>query len=174
MASRSESESQGQERAEAAPSGEAEALLSKVLEGLSPEISTVGSAVSVKVPPDCLKEAAQRLKAAGFDHVKAVTGIDRPDSGEIELVYHVSSYLDPRLSRWIVALRTTLPRDDPETPSLYDVWPSVKYHEMEQREMLGIRFSGHPDPRRLLLPESYEGIPPLRKDFKVKVEGINA
>ncbi len=170
----SKSEYRGQGKVEAAPPGEAEALLGQVLEGLSPEISSVRGAVSVKVPPDRLKEAAERLKAAGFDHVKAVTGIDLPDSGQIELVYHVSSYLDPRLSKWIVALRTTLPRDNPETPSLYDVWPSVKYHEMEQREMLGIHFSGHPDPRRLLLPESYEGIPPLRKDFKVKVEGINA
>ncbi len=171
MASKSE---QGQGGVEAAPLGELEALLSEVLEGLSPEISAVGGAVAVKVPPDRLKEAAERLRGAGFDHVKAVTGIDRPDSGEIELVYHVSSYLDPRLSKCIVALRTTLPRDDPVTPSLYEVWPSVKYHEMEQMEMLGIQFSGHPDPRRLLLPESYEGIPPLRKDFKVKVEGINA
>jgi len=153
---------------------ELESLLAELLGDLSPEISVIAGAISVKVSVDRLKEAAERMRRAGFDHAKAVTAIDYPESNEIEVVYHVSSYTDPRLSKWIVALRTSVPRDNPVVPSLYDVWPSVKYHEREQWEMLGVEFKGHPDLRRLLLPETYEGPPPLRKDFKVKVEGINA
>ncbi|MEM3168570.1 MAG: NADH-quinone oxidoreductase subunit C, partial [Nitrososphaerota archaeon] len=59
-----------------------------------------------------------------------------------------------------------LPRDEPEMPSLTQVWRSAEYHERETFEMLGVRFVGHPDLRRLLLPEWYSDIPPLRKDFK--------
>lgn len=153
---------------------ELRSFLSDVLGDLSPEIQMTAGSVSVKVSPENLREAAERMRKAGFDHVKAVTAIDLPEANEIEVVYHISSYTDPRLSRWIVALRTSVPRDDPKLPSLYDVWPSVKYQEMEQWEMLGVEFEGHPGLRRLLLPDTYEGPPPLRKEYKVKVEGINA
>jgi len=53
-------------------------------------------------------------------------------------------------------------------PSLRDIFYSVEFHERECFEMLGVYFDGHPDNRRLLLPEDWADIPPLRKDFRVK------
>ena len=56
-------------------------------------------------------------------------------------------------------------RESPKVPSLTDVWTGADYHERETFEMLGIVFEGHPDLRRLLLPEDWNDIPPLRKDY---------
>ncbi len=130
--------------------------------------------VDVKVPRERIVEAAKRLKEMGFDHVKAVTAIDYPNE-RFEIVYVSSSYSNLELAYFIVNLRTDLPYDDPKMPTLLEVWPSVLYQEHEEHDLMGIVFEGHPRMgERLLLPESYEGIPPLRKEFKVKTEGINA
>ena len=51
-------------------------------------------------------------------------------------------------------------------PSLVEVWPGAEYHERETFEMLGVTFTGHPDMRGILLPEDWDDIPPLRKDFR--------
>src|SRR5579885_923427 len=58
--------------------------------------------------------------------------------------------------------------DATRTPSLRDVFYSVEFHERECFEMFGVYFEGHPDMRRLLLPEDWADIPPFRKDFKIK------
>ncbi len=130
--------------------------------------------VDVKVAREKMVEAAKRLKELGFDHVKAVTAVDYP-SERFEVVYVASSYSNLELAYFIVNLRTDLPYDDPRMPTLLEVWPSVLYQEHEEHDLMGIVFEGHPRMgERLLLPETYEGIPPLRKEFKVKTEGINA
>ena len=111
-----------------------------------------------------------------YDHAESVSGVDYPDSNEIEVVYHLGSYTDERLGRQIFALATRLPREDipnpgsdrTRTPSLRDVFYSVEFHERECFEMFGVYFEGHPDMRRLLLPEDWADIPPFRKDFKIK------
>jgi len=120
----------------------------------------------VRVPPEKMLEAARMIREAGLEHVKAVTAIDRPEEGEIEVVYHASSYEPGR--RGVLALRTSVPRDDPRLPSLVGVWPSAEYMEREQWEMLGVVFEGHPRLERLLLPEDFEGVHPLRKDYEVR------
>ncbi|MEM1599727.1 MAG: NADH-quinone oxidoreductase subunit C, partial [Sulfolobaceae archaeon] len=61
---------------------------------------------------------------------------------------------------------------DPSLPSLYPIFESVWTGERETYEMLGIRFDGHPDLRRLFLDEDFEGVYPLRKSFKIKLEGL--
>ena len=111
-----------------------------------------------------------------FDHAESVSGIDYPEDKQIEVVYHLGSYTDPLLSKQILALATRTQReDDPhpgndnsKLPSLHDVFPSVSFHERECFEMLGVYFDGNPDNRRLLLPEDWADIPPLRKDFAIK------
>ena len=95
---------------------------------------------------------------------------------EIEVVYHLSSYTDPTLSRQILELATRAQREDKpipgndatKLPSLRDIFYSVEFHEREVFEMLGVYFEGHPDNRRLLLPEDWADLPPLRKDFRNK------
>ena len=111
-----------------------------------------------------------------FDNAESVTGTDFPDEKEIEVTYHLGSYTDNRFSKQILALSTRAPREDEpnpgndstKLPSLRDVFYSVEFHERECFEMLGVYFDGHPDNRRLLLPEDWADIPPMRKDFSLK------
>jgi NADH-quinone oxidoreductase subunit C len=111
-----------------------------------------------------------------FDHAESVTGTDFPDDKEIEVTYHLGSYTDNRFSKQVLALSTRTPREEIPTPgkdstklpSLRDVFYSVEFHERECFEMLGVYFDGHPDNRRLLLPEDWADIPPMRKDFSLK------
>lgn len=111
-----------------------------------------------------------------FDHAESVTGVDYPKSKEIEIVYHLGSYTEPQLAKQILTLAIRVPREDVPSPgndstrmpSLRDVFYSVEFHERECFEMLGVYFEGHPDNRRLLLPEDWADIPPFRKDFSIK------
>jgi NADH-quinone oxidoreductase subunit C len=111
-----------------------------------------------------------------FDHAESVSGVDYPEDKQIEVVYHLGSYTDPLLSKQILALVTRTQREDDPDPgndssklsSLCDVFPSVSFHERECFEMLGVYFDGNRDNRRLLLPEDWADIPPLRKDFAIK------
>lgn len=118
-------------------------------------------------------EAARNLAELGFDHVKAVTGVDYPQENKIDLVYHVSSYEKPELARIILEIRTSLNRVDPRVSSLSGVWPSAEYSERETADLMGVVFEGLRVSGRFLLPESFQGSP-LRKDFKIKTEGIDA
>ena len=111
-----------------------------------------------------------------FDHAESVTGVDYPQSKEIEVVYHLGSYTEPQLAKQVLTLATRVPREDvpnpgndsTRMPSLRDVFYSVEFHERECFEMLGVYFEGHPDNRRLLLPEDWADIPPFRNDFSIK------
>ena len=111
-----------------------------------------------------------------FDHAESVSGVDYPADNQIEVVYHLGSYTDTSLAKKILAIATRAPREDNPhpgndstiLPSLRDVFPSVSFHERECFEMLGVYFDGHPDNRRLLLPEDWADMPPLRKDFALK------
>jgi NADH:ubiquinone oxidoreductase subunit C len=112
----------------------------------------------------------------GYDHAESVAGVDYPDSKEIEVVYHLGSYTDDKLAAQVLTLATRVPREEIPNPgkdstrmtSLREVFYSVEFHERECFEMFGVYFEGHPDNRRLLLPEDWADIPPFRKDFKIK------
>ncbi|MCY3976387.1 MAG: NADH-quinone oxidoreductase subunit C [Thaumarchaeota archaeon] len=132
--------------------------------------------IKVNVQKENIVEIAKFISLnMKFDHAEAVTGIDYPEQNEIEVVYHLGSYED-NLSNQILALSTSAIREDDPTPgsdrtklpSLRNVFYSVEFHERECFEMLGVYFENHPDNRRLLLPEDWADIPPLRKDFKIK------
>ena len=133
--------------------------------------------VGIKVGRDDIHDVAEFARdVLNYDHVDSVTGVDYPADKEIEVLYHLSSYTDPSLSRQILELATRAQReDDPipgndatKLPSLRDIFYSVEFHEREAFEMLGVYFEGHPDNRRLLLPEDWADLPPLRKDFRNK------
>lgn len=120
-----------------------------------------------------LGETATKLRDLGFDHVKSVTGIDFPEENRIDVLYHVSAFEDLELAKAIVEVRTSLNRSEPKVQSLVDIWPSAEYSERETSDLFGVVFEGQPS-GRLLLPDSYVGLPPLRKDLKIKTEGIDA
>lgn len=133
--------------------------------------------VGIKVGRDDIHDVAEFARdVLNYDHVDSVAGVDYPTDKEIEVVYHLSSYTDPTLTRQVLELATRAQREeDPipgndatKLPSLRDVFYSVEFHEREVFEMLGVYFEGHPDNRRLLLPEDWADLPPLRKDFRNK------
>lgn len=99
------------------------------------------------------------------DYLECITGIDFPDAnggaGQIHVVYHVYSYV----KKHRIVLKCMLDRQDPALPTLCDVWPAANWQERECFDLLGVLFDGHPDLRRLLLPEDWEGHP-LRKDYE--------
>ena len=93
-----------------------------------------------------------------FDYCSDVCGYD--DTKTFWVVYHL--YSIPK--RHNAALKVDAGKDDPWAPSVCSVWPGANWHEREAYDMYGIRFEGHPDLRRILLPEDWPGYP-LRKDY---------
>ena len=83
----------------------------------------------------------------------------------MEVIYFAGSVSTPGQEDLQVCLAERVKRDGLVVPSLVEVWLGADYHERETYEMLGITFQGHPDLRRLLLPEDWNDIPPLRKDY---------
>jgi len=133
--------------------------------------------VRIDVGRDDIKEVAEFLRdVLNFDHAESVSGVDYPQDKEIEVVYHLGSYTDSSLARQILVLATRAQREEnpipgndaTKLPSLREVFYSVEFHEREIFEMFGVYFQGHPDNRRLLLPEDWADLPPLRKDFAIK------
>lgn len=106
-----------------------------------------------------LEEVARFLKERLGYHLPAcASGVDRIE--QFEVVYHLQSLSTNRL----FGLKVTVPKEDPHTPTLTGVWRGMDWHEREIFDLLGILFDGHPDLRRILLPEDWEGHP-LRKDY---------
>ncbi len=96
-----------------------------------------------------------------FDLIIDVTGVDMYRSEDrFEVIYNVYS----TSSRRYLRLKVRVPEDPPEVPTVTGVWPGANWHERETWDMFGIRFTGHPDLRRLYMPEGFEHFP-LRKDF---------
>jgi NADH-quinone oxidoreductase subunit C len=95
-----------------------------------------------------------------FDHMNFMTALDRPGENRMEVVYRLFSYA----SKDAAVLRVNLPRDGAAIATVSDIYRTAEWHERETAEMFGIAFDGHPDPRKILLPDSITGHP-LRKDF---------
>ena len=87
-----------------------------------------------------------------------------PRQPRFEVVYLLVS---PEL-RHRLRVKVRLPADDPHLPSVTGIWPAANWLEREVWDLFGIAFDGHPDPRRLLMPEDWEGFP-LRKDYPVQI-----
>jgi len=133
--------------------------------------------IRINVGRENVHEVAEFIRdELNYDHVESVSGVDYPQDNEIEVVYHIGSYTESSLARQILVLATRAQRetnpipgnDATKLPTLRDVFYSVEFHEREVFEMFGVFFEGHPDNRRLLLPEDWADLPPLRKDFAIK------
>ncbi|MDH5657943.1 MAG: NADH-quinone oxidoreductase subunit C [Nitrosopumilus sp.] len=133
--------------------------------------------VGIKSGKENIHDVAEFIRdALHYDHVESVSGVDYPQNKEIEVVYHIGSYSDSSLARQILVLSTSAQREEnpipgndaTRLPTLRDIFYSVEFHEREVFEMFGVYFEGHPDNRRLLLPEDWADLPPLRKDFAIK------
>jgi len=122
---------------------------------------------TVVVPKELLRATAQQCRdnpALDFNLLSDATCVDRfPLEPRFELNYHLLSI--PRRDR--VRLRTSVSLQHPVIDSLVPVWPGADWLEREIFDLFGIRFEGHPDLRRILLPEGFDGAP-LRRDFPVE------
>lgn len=123
--------------------------------------------ITVVFEKDSLLDIATFMRdKLGFDHVKGVAGVDFPTHKKIEVLYFAGSYSRPEIQDFIVMLKAELSRDNPAIASVVGVWQSAHYHERETFEMFGVRFEGHPDLRKLLTLDNWEGPPPMLKDVK--------
>ena len=133
--------------------------------------------IGIKASKENVHDVAEFIRdGLSYDHVESVSGVDYPQDKEIEVVYHIGSYSDSSLASQVLELSTRAQREEnpipgndaTKLPTLRDVFYSVEFHEREIFEMFGVFFEGHPDNRRLLLPEDWADLPPLRKDFAIK------
>ena len=114
------------------------------------------------VAPDKLLDLATYLRdQQGYDYLSMVTSVDWPQ--HLEVVYYLSGVAKPQTP---LVLKVRLPdKANPELPSVTHIWPGADLQEREVYDMMGIRFTGHPNLRRILLWDGFEGWP-LRKDYK--------
>ncbi len=119
-----------------------------------------GKDPAIVVKAENLVELAQHLcEEQQYDYCASVTGVDYED--RFEVVYHLYS---TNKEGGPVILKVHAARDNPEVPSVVSVWPGADWQEREVWDLMGIRFPGHPDLRRILMWEGFQGHP-LRKDF---------
>ena len=111
------------------------------------------------VNQDELVEDCRQLSAT-YDYLVFMTAVDYLEKNVIELVY----YLQTLANRDTLILKVELPRQKPEVHSLALIWPAAEWHERETFDLFGVNFIGHPDQRRILLPEDWDGHP-LLKDY---------
>lgn len=97
----------------------------------------------------------------GYDYLASVTGVDYFPDGKMEVVYHVNKTTGGAP----LVYKVQIPREEPVVPSIVSLYPGADFQEREAWDLLGIRFIDHPDLRRILLWEGFEGYP-LRKDWK--------
>lgn len=95
-----------------------------------------------------------------LDYCSFVTGVDRPEAGQIEVAYHLFSIA----AHHELLLKVSVPRDDPRIPSVSGIWNAANWHERETYDLFGVVFDGHPDLRRIMMTDDWVGHP-LRKDY---------
>ena len=111
------------------------------------------------VPSEAIKKVCSFLKQdLGFEHLMCLTSLDYKD--RLALVYNLYSYP----SQEKISLKVFLDKNNPNIESLSGIWPAANWQEREAFDLMGINFSGHPDLKRILLPDDWTGHP-LRKDY---------
>ncbi|MCS6802407.1 MAG: NADH-quinone oxidoreductase subunit C [Chloroflexota bacterium] len=113
------------------------------------------------VPPDEVAATARRLRddpALAFDYLRCLSAVDYIDY--LEVVYHLLSLRE----RQKAVMKARLVEPDLTVDSVVGIWRGADWHEREAADLFGITFRGHPNLRRLLLPDEFEGFP-LRKSY---------
>lgn len=140
----------------------------------------------IEVSPEGLRAVCLYLRDEPdlrFDMLNCISGVDyfEPDPKKaakagfephLEVVYHLSSIqhkhslvLKVTTPRW----KNDIPGEPPEVPSVADIWRTADWHEREVFDLSGVWFVGHPNLRRILCPEDWEGFP-LRRDYEMPLE----
>ncbi len=133
-------------------------------------ITLFRSDCSITIKRDKAKEILKFLKEnedLNFDYLIDLTAVDYKDIKQprFNVVYHLMSVKHGHRIR----IKVEVPEEDCWVETVSDLWATANWHERECFDMFGIQFNGHPDLRRILLPEDWEGYP-LRKDYPVQSE----
>lgn len=127
--------------------------------------------LSAKVRAKDILEVARYLHddpGMAFDHITDICSADYPDDVErFEVIYHFLSL--PHSTR--IRLKARVTEDEPTIGTVTPIWKGAEFLEREVYDLMGIKFEGHPDLRRILLPEDYDEGHPLRKDFPAEGKG---
>jgi NADH-quinone oxidoreductase subunit C len=136
--------------------------------GLNPEALTDArwdrDELTLTVAREAIVAAAQAVQQAGYNFLEDVTAVDwLPASPRFQISYHILSHkLKER-----IRLRVMVDEASASLDTITGVWPSANYFEREIFDLFGVRFDGHPNLRRIMMPEEWEGYP-LRKDYPVE------
>jgi NADH-quinone oxidoreductase subunit C len=123
---------------------------------------------ALHIEPAAVRATLAFLRGKGFDFLASVHGLDYyPHEPRLGVQYELLSM--EALDRITVKLR--VPTDDARVDSVTPDWPTADYQEREIYDMFGVVFDGHPDLRRILMPEDYEGFP-QRRDFPIGGEPV--
>jgi NADH-quinone oxidoreductase subunit C len=124
---------------------------------------------SIEIDPTQVRSVLGTLREQGYAFLASVHGVDHyPEEPRLGVVYEL---LDMnRVDR--VAVKLRVPTDAPAVESVTPEWPTANHQEREVYDMFGVVFEGHPDLRRILMPEDYEGHP-QRRDFPVGGEPVH-
>ena len=142
-----------------------EEILGKLKEKFPEDIVEVPELIdfTVAVKPEAVTEVARFLRdECGLDYLALLTAVDRPE--RFEVVYHLWSIKDRTTEPFVLKVYVQ-DKENPTVPSVTPLWRGANYQEREAYDLMGIRFEGHPNLKRLLLWEGFPGHP-LRKDFE--------
>jgi NADH-quinone oxidoreductase subunit C len=118
------------------------------------------------VPAEKIADICSYLRDDTELRLDALANLSCVDEGEkLSIVYHLFSYQH----RHYAVLKVSVPREQPDIPSVQPIWPGANWFEREAYDLMGIRFTGHPDLRRIMLPDDWVGHP-LRKDYREQEE----
>jgi len=120
--------------------------------------------LTLKIGRGHIREVAALVQQAGYNFLEDVTCVDNfPAEPRFQVTYHILSHsLKTR-----VRLAAPVDSADCEIASITPVWPSANFYEREVFDLFGVRFGGHPNLRRIMMPDEWEGHP-LRKDYPVE------
>jgi NAD(P)H-quinone oxidoreductase subunit J len=128
---------------------------------LSPDHSGVEI---IKVDRQYLIPLATALYAYGFNYLRCQSAYDEGPGENLVSVYHLAKVADDVEQPEEVCVKVFVPRTDPTVPSVFWIWKSADFQERESYDMYGIVYEGHPNLKRILMPEDWVGWP-LRKDY---------
>jgi NADH-quinone oxidoreductase subunit C len=120
--------------------------------------------LTLTIARDSVREAAAIVQKSGYNFLEDVTCVDwTPARQRFQVTYHILSHSLKQRIRLIAFVEET----DLTIASITSVWPSANFYEREVFDLFGVRFSGHPNLRRIMMPDEWDGHP-LRKDYPVE------
>jgi NADH-quinone oxidoreductase subunit C len=120
--------------------------------------------LTLTIAKDQIRAAASVVQQAGYNFLEDVTCVDwYPSEPRFHVVYHILSHRLKERVRLVAPVESI----DPSIDSITPVWPSANFYEREVWDLFGVRFHEHPNLRRIMMPEEWQGHP-LRKDYPVE------